>query len=104
MKTALVPDFYSLWPERFSNKTNGVAHRRWMLKANPELARLLGQAIGEGWVTDLDQARELEQHAEEPAFSGRISRDQAANKERLAGEVFQTTPIDVDPHPCSTSR
>src|SRR5690349_405017 len=67
LKTSLVPDFAALWPERFSNKTNGVAPRRWILKANPELAMLLTRVLGESWVTDLDQVRGIEKLASEPS-------------------------------------
>ena len=54
IKSSLVPDFTQLWPERFSNKTNGVAPRRWILKANPGLAELLTRTVGEEWITDLE--------------------------------------------------
>ena len=55
VKTKLVPDLYQLWPQRFSNKTNGVTQRRWLLMANPGLARLLDETVGNGWATDLEQ-------------------------------------------------
>ena len=55
VKTRLVPDFYQLWPERFSNKTNGVTQRRWLLMANPGLANLLDRDHRGSWVTDLEQ-------------------------------------------------
>ena len=55
VKTRLVPDFYQLWPERFSNKTNGVTQRRWLLTANPGLANLLDATIGPGWSMFLEQ-------------------------------------------------
>ena len=56
VQTTLAPDFYRLWPERFNNKTNGVTPRRWLVQANPLLARLITRTIGDGWITDLDQA------------------------------------------------
>src|SRR6266403_2219989 len=54
LKTSLAPDFASLWPDRFSNKTNGVAPRRWLLKANPALSSLLTRTLGDGWIMNLD--------------------------------------------------
>src|SRR5262249_53928352 len=51
LKTAVVPDFADMFPERFNNKTNGVTPRRWLLLCNPGLARLITEAIGDGWVT-----------------------------------------------------
>ena len=59
IKSDLVPDFYQLWPEKFNNKTNGVTPRRWLLKANPGLASLITQTIGDGWVMDLDKLRQI---------------------------------------------
>src|SRR5262249_12247562 len=91
IKTSLVPDFAQFWPERFSNKTNGVAPRRWILKANPELAGLLTRTVGEGWITDLEPVRAIEEHISEPAFQEEFRGIKRCNKERLAREVFNTT-------------
>ena len=60
VKSTLIPDFFHLWPERFNNKTNGITQRRWLRQANPSLARLLSQAIGDEWITNLDALRALE--------------------------------------------
>jgi glycogen phosphorylase len=98
IKSSLVPDFAQLWPERFSNKTNGVAPRRWLLKANPELAALLNRTVGESWITDLERVRAIEQHAADPAFQQEFRDIKRRNKERLAREVFNTTAVTVDPH------
>src|SRR5512140_806648 len=49
VKTNLLPDFHELWPDRFNNKTNGITHRRWLMHSNPQLARLITDAIGERW-------------------------------------------------------
>ena len=72
LKTSLVPDFAKLWPERFSNKTNGVAPRRWILKANPGLSSLLTRTVGEGWITDLEQIRGIEKFAGDAAFQNKF--------------------------------
>jgi glycogen phosphorylase len=98
LKTSLAPDFASLWPERFSNKTNGVAPRRWLLKANPLLADLLTRTVGEGWITDLDQARAIEKYSADPAFRAEFMEIKHRNKERLANEVLRTTGVAIDPH------
>ncbi len=84
VKSELVPDFYELWPERFNNKTNGVTQRRWLLAANPGLARLVTETVGDGWVTDLDQLRGLELSAQDATFRERFLGVKRANKERLA--------------------
>src|SRR2546421_12632966 len=62
LKTVLVPDFAHLWPERFSNKTNGVAPRRWILKANPRLAGPLTRTVGGGRVTGFEQGKGVEKN------------------------------------------
>jgi glycogen phosphorylase len=97
IKSTLVPEFAQLWPERFSNKTNGVAPRRWILKANPELAALLTRTVGEGWITDLERVRAIESHAGDPSFQQEFMAIKHRNKEKLAREVFHTTAVAIDP-------
>ena len=97
IKTQLVPELYSLWPQRFSNKTNGVTQRRWLLMANPGLARLLDETIGTGWRVDLEQTRELERFADDQEFQRRFAAVKRANKERLATIVHRIGGIDIDP-------
>ncbi|HEV3114266.1 MAG TPA: glycogen/starch/alpha-glucan phosphorylase [Candidatus Binataceae bacterium] len=97
VKTRLVPEFYQLWPERFSNKTNGVTQRRWLLMANPGLANLLCKTIGPGWITDLEHLHHLEPLADDPAFLDRFAIIKRANKERLATVARRIADVDVDP-------
>jgi glycogen phosphorylase len=97
IKTRLVPDLYRLWPRRFSNKTNGVTQRRWLLMANPGLARLLDETVGDGWTTDLEQVREIERFADDPEFQRRFAAVKRANKERLATLTHRIVAVDVDP-------
>jgi starch phosphorylase len=91
-------DFYELFPERFSNKTNGITPRRWLKKANPGLAGLITQAIGDGWVTDLDRLEQLIPLAEDPEFRQAWARIKRDNKERLARviECGQHVRVPVD--------
>ena len=97
IKSSLVPDFAQLWPERFSNKTNGVAPRRWILKANPGLSALLTRTVGEEWITDLERVRAIEKSASDPAFRQEFREIKHRNKEKLAREVFNTTAVVIDP-------
>ena len=60
LKDTALHEWYELYPERFNNKTNGVTQRRWLALANPELAALLHDAVGDGWLTDLSQLKRLE--------------------------------------------
>jgi len=97
LKTSLVPDFYQLWPERFSNKTNGVTPRRWLLKANPPLAELLCATIGDGWITDLEQLRKLESWADDAGFRTEVRRIKRAHKARLARLMRDQLRVNADP-------
>ena len=97
VQTRLVPDFYKLWPERFSNKTNGVTQRRWMLMANPGLAALLNESIGTRWLTDLEEVRAIEYFADDSEFRARFEAIKRSNKERLATTIKRVTDIEADP-------
>lgn len=98
LKTWLLPDFYQLWPGRFSNKTNGVTQRRWLLKANPSLAQLLNDTIGTAWITDLEALRGLEAHAPDRGLQRRFMDIKHDNKVRLAKLIAETTQTVIDPH------
>jgi starch phosphorylase len=97
VKKTLVPDFARMWPERFNNKTNGVAHRRWILKANPGLSQLLCRTIGEEWITDFDQIHRFEPYANDAAIRSEFREIKRDNKQRLAKIVAQTSGVLVDP-------
>jgi glycogen phosphorylase len=97
VKTALVPDFYQLWPERFNNKTNGVTQRRWLLQANPLLADLIHKTIGNGWIIDLDKLAGLESYAEDEGFQREFMQIKRANKVRLAAVIKETAQVNVNP-------
>lgn len=89
VKTNLVPDFYALDPQKFNNKTNGVTPRRWIVVCNPGLTRLLTEAVGDRWITDLDQLRAIEPLADDSAFCDRFLAIKMENKDRLA-KIIQT--------------
>ena len=72
LRTTTVKDLAELFPERFNNKTNGVTPRRWLLLANPALARTITEAIGEGWITDLAQLSRLKPLADNKTFRDRF--------------------------------
>ena len=90
-------DFASLWPERFTNLTNGVTPRRWLAQANPSLSSLIDSTIGSGWRLDLDQLKRLAPHAERPDFCSAFMAVKHANKARLAAHIAASTGITVDP-------
>jgi glycogen phosphorylase len=97
IKTRLLPESVAMWPEKFNNKTNGITHRRWLLQANPGLAALATEAVGEAWVHDLDALRAMEAHAGDAAFLERFRAVKRANKVRLAGLIRKLTGERVDP-------
>jgi starch phosphorylase len=97
LRTHLVSDFADLFPERFNNKTNGVTPRRWLLVANPELARLITDAIGGGWITDLGELRRLLPLAGDAAFGERFRQAKRDAKGRFAAWLHDTTGQTIDP-------
>jgi starch phosphorylase len=90
-------DFYAMWPQKFSNKTNGVTPRRFIALSNPRLAALITRAIGEGWVKDLEQLRRLEPMAEDPAFRAEWRNIKLENKRVLAAHLRKRTGVVIDP-------
>ena len=80
LKKTVVPDFAAIFPERFNNKTNGVTQRRLLLLANPPLARVITEAIGDGWITDLAQLERLKPLAEDAAFRDALAQGQAGGQ------------------------
>jgi len=97
LKQSVLKDFYELWPERFSNKTNGVTPRRFLALANPGLRKLLDETIGEGWLSDLDRLRGLEAFVDDAAFRGKWREVKRANKARLADYLRTETGIELNP-------
>ena len=94
-------DFAALWPERFTNMTNGVTPRRWLAQANPGLAALLDRTLarspGADWRLDLERLRGLNEHKACPAFRAEFMAVKHANKVRLAAHIEQATGVRVDP-------
>ena len=90
-------DFYALAPERFSNKTNGVTPRRFMVLSNPRLSNLITDYIGDRWVTDLNELRKLEALAEDPVFRERWRAVKHANKQEFAAFVQSRAGVAIDP-------
>jgi starch phosphorylase len=97
LRTMTVKDLAELFPERFSNKTNGVTPRRWLLLANPTLADAITQAIGPGWVTDLAQVRKLKPLADDPTFRQTFNKTKRAAKAQFANWLKTTSGQIVDP-------
>src|SRR6516165_1349331 len=95
---SLVPDFAELWPQKFNNKTNGVAPRRWLMNANPLLTDLISQTMNEQkWITDLSRLRDLEPWAEEAEFRAAFKAVKRQNKLKLARVIESQLGTAVNP-------
>jgi starch phosphorylase len=97
LKSDVLRDFHDLWPQKFSNKTNGVTPRRWMALANPRLAQFVTRAIGDNWIRDLSELRALEPLAADPDFRAQWRDIKHANKTALAGIIRERTGVTVNP-------
>ncbi|WP_028455774.1 glycogen/starch/alpha-glucan phosphorylase [Chitinilyticum litopenaei] len=90
MKTSIFADFAAIYPDRFTNVTNGITPRRWLALANPQLSGLIDDAIGKTWRVRLDELAELREKADFPQFVEAFQEAKHANKERLAKYVART--------------
>jgi len=99
MRETVFTDLHRLYPQRISNKTNGITFRRWLYQANPSLTRLLVEHVGEELLDAPEtRLRELEPFAEQAEFRRRFAEQRLANKELLAGLIQERVGIRVDPH------
>jgi glycogen phosphorylase len=95
LKKDVLKDFFKLFPERFNNKTNGVTPRRWVLLSNPRLSGLITEKIGKGWLTHMEDLRQLEGYVNDQAFCDRWREIKRANKQDLADYILKSTGIEV---------
>ena len=98
MVSSTFADFARIYPERFTNATNGVTPRRWLAVANPKLAALFDQYIGSEWRCDLSQIEKLKAFADKGEFKRAVADIKYDNKVKLAQYVKKTLDIDLDPH------
>lgn len=98
MVTSTFADFARIFPERFTNVTNGITPRRWLAVANPQLADLFDKYIGSEWRCDLSQIEKLKPFTQEKAFKEAIADIKFANKVKLAEYVKSELGVELDPH------
>lgn len=96
LKQDTLQAFAFMWPEKFINKTNGVTPRRWILLSNPLLSKLVTSKIGDGWLKDLNQMRQIEKFINDAEFCRQWREIKKANKQRLAEYIFKKLGIEVD--------
>jgi starch phosphorylase len=97
LKSTVLRDFAELWPEKFTNKTNGVTHRRFLALSNPGLCRLLCETLGTGWKRNLEELRGLEPLADDPSFQERWRAAKGEAKLRFANCLAERRDTVVDP-------
>ncbi|MFP5228468.1 MAG: glycogen/starch/alpha-glucan phosphorylase [Acidobacteriota bacterium] len=97
LKTSILSDFYALSPEKFSNKTNGVTPRRWMVLSNPRLSQLITARLGQAWVYDLEKLRRLEPLADDAEFRHEWKAIKRHNRLQLAAYIHDRLGISIDP-------
>jgi len=98
LKKDVLRDFYELYPDKFSNKTNGVTPRRFLASSNPRLAELITSQIGDSWITNMDHLRQIEKLVGDAEFRGAWRRVKLGNKINLAARVRDRTGVVADPH------
>lgn len=97
LKKETFKDYYSIYPYKFKNMTNGVTFRRWLYKANPDLAALISGTIGDGWIKDYRQMEKLVPSADDAAFRKEFAAIKLENKKKLAAYIKEHNGIEVDP-------
>ena len=97
LKDSLFKDFYEIYPEKFHNVTNGITPRRWLLKANPMLAQLITESIGDKWITHLDQLKKLEKFADNDEFLSVLAKIKRSNKGQLSNWVMRNLNMTLNP-------
>jgi len=97
VKSSLMPEFAQLWPEKFTNVTNGVTPRRWMGLCNPQLRGLLDEVIGQNWLHNLEELKQLERFQDDSSFLERWDQTKLEAKRQLASYIHRHTSVLVDP-------
>jgi glycogen phosphorylase len=97
LKEREMKDFYQLFPEKFNNKTNGIAHRRWLLKANPALSSLITESIGSSWTHTSNDLIQLLKYENDSSFIEQLLKIKNENKKRLAEIILSKNGVVVNP-------
>ncbi len=98
LKNSMFPEFNTIYPEKFQNKTNGITPRRWLLSSNPRLAGLITDAIGTDWITDADKLKGLLPYANDSAFAEKFAKIKEQNKKYAAKFLMKDCGIKVNPN------
>lgn len=96
LKNTVFSDFYALEPQKFTNVTNGIAHRRWLCQSNPELAKLLKSTIGDGYVKNASKLLDLREYKDDESVLKALGEIKLHNKENFAAYIKKQTGVDLD--------
>jgi len=96
LKHREMKNFYEVYPERFNNKTNGITHRRWLLKSNPQLTSLINDSIGSDWISKPNHLLDLKKYVNDSGFKSAVSEVKNARKKILASRIQEQTGILID--------
>ncbi|MEW9110352.1 MAG: glycogen/starch/alpha-glucan phosphorylase [Cytobacillus gottheilii] len=97
LKLREMNQFYQYYPDKFNNKTNGITHRRWLIKSNPLLTNLINDSIGKEWIRQPEELQKLLAYENNPAFLEQLSVIKKKNKERLAEVIRKQAGLQIDP-------
>ncbi|MDR1668713.1 MAG: glycogen/starch/alpha-glucan phosphorylase [Oscillospiraceae bacterium] len=97
LKTVVLKDFNEYYPQKFNNKTNGITHRRWLIKSNPELAGFISETIGAAWIDDPSLLVQLAELKDDAAALQKLEAIKRRNKEKLAAYIVERNAVSVDP-------
>jgi starch phosphorylase len=98
LKESMFRDFDELYPDKFTNKTNGITPRRWLKQCNPALADLITEKIGDQWITELDELKKLTKYADDKKFSKQFATIKNENKKELADYIKANNNVEIDPN------
>jgi len=97
VKTKLMPEFYELWPHKFTNVTNGVTPRRWVASCNSGLTEVLDEYVGSDWITNMESLKKLEEYKDDKLLLSKIEETKILGKHNLATYIFDNLGVSVDP-------
>lgn len=98
LKHQELKNWYEMYPHKFLNKTNGITQRRWLLKANPSLSRIISDLIGDNWITDLSQLKKLEAYSDNKDILDKFIASKFDEKVKLASYIKEHNDIEIDPN------
>ena len=97
IKESVFKDFYDVWPDKFTNVTNGIAHRRWLCQSNPELCSLLSDCIGDGFVMDAEKLSAFKKFENDESVLKRLNKIKKIKKEQFCAYAKATEGVSLDP-------